>query len=468
MDLNLRITEKQDLFIHSEAFETLFGGAAGGGKSYGQLVDALIYALTYEKSKQIIFRRTFPDLERSIIRTSMELYPRQIASYNSSKHTWVFQNGSIIDFGYIDNENDVYQYQSAEYDVIRFDELTHFTEYMYTYMISRCRGANGYPKRIKSSTNPGGVGHVWVKERFIDIGKYGEIHECRLETGEKTTRLFIPSFVTDNKFLMEKDPDYVKRLDALPEKERRALKEGNWDIFDGQYFKDFDRSVHVIEPFMIPEEWDKYRALDYGLDMLACYWIAIDPHGNEFCYKELYESDLIISDAAKRILEVTGDDKIRITYAPPDLWNRRNDTGKNAYDIFRENGVILTKSSNNRVLGWYAVQEHLKIVNKKDEQTGEEIRTSKLRIFDTCINLIRTLPVIQRDERNPNDCAKEPHELTHAPDALRAFCIERTKATNILSDDELLYEQSRKERRRLGILGIAGATATRDYMKYGG
>ena len=109
MDLDLRITEKQDLFIHSEAFETLFGGAAGGGKSFGQLVDALIYALQYEKSKQIIFRRTFPDLERSIIRTSMELYPRQIASYNSSKHTWTFQNGSIIDFGYIDNENDVYQ-----------------------------------------------------------------------------------------------------------------------------------------------------------------------------------------------------------------------------------------------------------------------------------------------------------------------------------------------------------------------
>ena len=468
MNLDLRITEKQNLFMESEAFETLFGGAAGGGKSYGQLVDALVYALKYEKSKQIIFRRTFPDLERSIIRTSLEMYPREIASYNSSKHTWTFQNGSIIDFGYIDNENDVYQYQSAEYDVIRFDELTHFTEYMYTYMISRCRGANDYPKRIKSSTNPGGVGHVWVKERFIDVGKYGEIHECRLETGKMTTRLFIPSFVTDNKFLMEKDPDYVHRLDALPEKERKALKEGNWDIFDGQYFKDFDRSVNVIEPFMIPEEWDRYRTLDYGLDMLACYWIAIDDKGYEYVYKELYESDLIISDAAKRILEVTGDDKIKITYAPPDLWNRRNDTGKNAYDIFRENGVILTKSSNNRVLGWYSVQEHLKIETKKDEQTGDEIRISKLRIFETCRHLLRTLPVIQRDEKNPNDCAKEPHELTHAPDALRAFCIERTKATRIMTEDELMYEESKRQRRRLGILGIAGATATRDYMRYGG
>lgn len=468
MNLDISITEKQDLFMKSEAFETLFGGAAGGGKSYGQLVDALIYALQYAKSKQIIFRRTFPDLERSIIRTSLELYPRQIASYNSSKHTWTFDNGSIIDFGYIDTENDVYQYQSAEYDCIRFDELTHFTEYMYTYMISRCRGANEYPKRIKSSTNPGGVGHVWVKERFVDIGPSGEIHKCRLETGEETTRLFIPSFVTDNKFLMERDPEYVKRLDALPEKERKALKEGNWDIFDGQYFKDFDRSVNVIEPFDIPEEWDRYRTLDYGLDKLACYWIAIDPHGYEYCYKELYESDLIISEAAAKILELNGDDKIKITYAPPDLWNRRQDTGKNAYDIFRENGIILTKTSNNRILGWYSVQEHLKIEEFKDEQTGETIKRSKLRFFNTCRNILRTLPAIQRDEKNPNDCAKEPHELTHAPDAIRGFCIERTKATRIMTEEELMWEESRRQRRRLGILGIAGAHATKEYMKYGG
>lgn len=468
MNLDLSITKKQDLFMKSEAFETLFGGAAGGGKSYGQLVDALVYALKYGKSKQIIFRRTFPDLERSIIRTSLELYPREIASYNSSKHTWTFDNGSIIDFGYIDNENDVYQYQSAEYDCIRFDELTHFTEYMYTYMISRCRGANEYPKRIKSSTNPGGVGHMWVKERFVDIGPSGEIHKCKMETGEETTRLFIPSFVTDNKFLMRADPDYVKRLDALPEKERKALKEGNWDIFDGQYFKDFDRSVHVIEPFLIPKEWDRYRTLDYGLDMLACYWIAIDPQGYEYCYRELYKKDLIISEAAAKILEANGDDKIKYTYAPPDLWNRRNDTGKNAYDIFRENGVILTRSSNNRVLGWYSVQEHLKIEEKKDEQTGETKRISKLRFFNTCKHILRTLPAIQRDDKNPNDCAKEPHELTHGPDAIRGFCIERTKATRIMTEQELMYEESKRQRRRLGILGIAGASATRDYMKYGG
>ena len=150
------------------------------------------------------------------------------------------------------------------------------------------------------------------------------------------------------------------------------------------------------------------------------------------------------------------------------IWNRRNDTGKNAYDIFRENGVILTKSSNNRILGWYAVQEHLKIETYKDEQTGEERKKSKLRFFNTCKNILRTLPVIQVDEKNPNDCAKEPHELTHGPDAIRGFCIERTKATKHLTDEEMLREKNRQEKRRLGILGIAGATATKEYMNYGG
>lgn len=414
--MDIDITEKQDLFINSIAFETLFGGAAGGGKSFGQLVDALLYALSYPKSKQIIFRRTFADLEKSLIRVSLEFYPKDIASYNTSKHVWKFKNGSIIDFGYIDKENDVYQYQSAEYDVIRFDELTHFTEYMYTYMISRCRGANSFPKGIKSSTNPGGVGHTWVKERFIDLGEPNEVHEVILETGEKTTRIFIPSLVQDNIFLLQKDPDYVRRLDNLPEKERKALKYGDWDIFDGQFFPEFDRKIHVCKPFKIPKEWRIYRTRDYGLDMCATYWIAMDYNMHIYIFKELYESNLIVSEAAKKINEMT-EEKITIDYAPPDLWNRNRDTGKSTTDIFAEHGQFLTKADNNRVIGWLAVHEWLKVY--EDEQ-GQ--KTSRVHIFSNCVNLIRTLPAIQTDDKNPNDVSIEPHELTHAPDAFRYFC----------------------------------------------
>ena len=355
-------------------------------------------------------------MEKSLIRVSLEFYPREAASYNSSKHIWTFKNGSIIDFGYIDSGNDVYQYQSAEYDVIRFDELTHFTEYMYTYMISRCRGANSYPKRVKSSTNPGGVGHSWVKERFIDVGEPNVIHEITLENGKKNTVIFIPSLVQDNMFLLDNDPDYVSRLELLPEKEKQALLYGDWDIFDGQFFTEFDRKIHVIQPFEIPKDWRIYRTRDYGLDMCATLWVAMDYHMNCYAYKELYEPDLIVSEAAKKINGMTNE-KIQIDYAPPDLWNRNKDTGKSTADIFAENGQFLTKADNNRITGWLAVHEWLRVF--KDEQG---IPNSKLKIFSNCVNLIRTLPALQHDEKNPNDVAVEPHELTHIPDALRYFC----------------------------------------------
>ncbi len=303
--------------------------------------------------------------------------------------------------------------------MIRFDELTHFTEYMYTYMISRCRGANNYPKRIKSSTNPGGVGHSWVKERFIDLGEPNQIHSITLETGEITTRTFIPSFVQDNLFLLQKDPDYIRRLDNLPEKERKALKYGDWDIFDGQFFTEFDRKIHVCSPFVIPKTWRIYRTRDYGLDMCSVHWIAMDWNMNIWIYKELYESDLIVSDAAKKINEMTDEDEhIVADYAPPDLWNRNRDTGKSTMDIFAEHGQYLTKADNNRITGWLAVHEWLKVFEDEQGQL-----TSKLHIFSNCKNLIRTLPALQHDEKNPNDVAIEPHELTHAPDDLRYFCI---------------------------------------------
>lgn len=438
--MEVSITKKQQAFIDSQAFETLFGGAAGGGKSYGQLVDGLLYALKYPKSKQIIFRSTFADLEKSLIRTSMDLYPLSIADYNSSKHTWKFKNGSIVDFGYIQYEKDVYQYQSAEYDVIRFDELTHFTEFMYTYMISRCRGANPYPKCIKSSTNPGGVGHNWVKERFIDIGAPNVIHTCKLETGETTTRIFIPSLVQDNKFMLTYDPDYIKRLDALPEKERRALKYGDWDIFDGQFFTEFKREIHVIEPFEIPKDWYIYFVMDYGLDKLAGYWIAVDYNNNAYVFREVYESNLLVSQARDKIKEMTNE-SIYLYLAPPDLWNRHKETGKSTADIFEEGDITLYKTNNDRIQGWLQMKEWLKPY--KDEQG---CMTAKLKIFNTCKNLIRCLPQVQHDEKRIGDIANEPHELTHSVDAIRGFCVYWTQEPIFMpKKQELPFELQTEE-----------------------
>ena len=438
--MDISITKKQQKFINSEAFETLFGGAAGGGKSYGQLVDALLYALKYPKSKQIIFRSTFADLEKSLIRVSLDFYPLSIASYNNSKHTWKFDNGSIIDFGYIQYEKDVYQYQSAEYDVIRFDELTHFTEFMYTYMISRCRGANPYPKGMKSSTNPGGVGHVWVKERFIDIGEPNVIHNCKLETGEEVTRIFIPSLVTDNKFMLEYDPDYIKRLDALPEKERKALKYGDWDIYDGMFFPEFKRRIHVIEPFEIPDNWNRYIAMDYGLDMFAVLFVAIDTKGKAYVYNEIHKSNLIVSEARQVLKSYMRKARYKYIYAPPDLWNRNRDTGKSTAELFYEGGIDLAKASNNRIAGWLNVKEWLKVRKVRNEQTGEIYEDSDLKIFNNCINLIKYLPQLQHDEKEPNDVATEPHEPTHITDALRYFCVSRVAPTKEIKNVEKTFD----------------------------
>ena len=406
------ITKKQNKFIQASCDEVLFGGAAGGGKSYAQIIDALMYALKYNGSKQLILRRTYPELDKSIIRQSLAIYPQKLYKYSAASHTGTFSNGSIIDFGYCDNENDVYRYQSAEFDVIRFDELTHFTKEMYIYLISRLRGANSFPKQMKCTTNPGGIGHKWVKERFIDPSVYG----CEFfENG--TSRIFIPASIADNKFLLEKDKGYLKRLENLSEKDKKALLYGSWDIFDGQYFDEWDREIHTIKPFELPSHWKRCIAMDYGLDMLAAYFIALDPEENAYVYKEIYRPNLIISSAAATI-KAEIQEEITAIYAPPDLWNRRQDSGKSVEQIFAQNGLYLTKSINDRQVGWYALKEFLKL---KEGETGE--KSAKLKIFTNCLNLIPTLPSLTHSSKNPNDVAGTPHEYTHGPDALRYFCV---------------------------------------------
>ncbi len=403
------VTAKQLAFMRADATEVLFGGAAGGGKSYGQLIDAMRYALRYPRSKQLILRRSYAELDKSLIRVSLGLFPHAIYTYNATAHMGKFKNGSILDFGYCANENDVFQYQSAEYDVIRFDELTHFTEFQYLYLLSRLRGPNGYPKQIKSATNPGGVGHAWVKSRFIDPAPPETVFE-----GETTSRVFLPSRIDDNPYLCKGDPLYKTRLLSLPENQRKALLFGDWNIFEGQYFPEFSEATHVIDPFPIPKEWRKYRTIDYGLDRLACLWVAISPDGALYVYKELCASDLIISDAAAAILTRNGEDKVYATLAPPDLWSRSQETGKSKAILFAENGLTLCRSANDRETGWLAVKELLKTDGKTPP---------RLRFFRQCTEICRCLPLLQIDPAAPSDTLTEPHAITHAPDALRGFAI---------------------------------------------
>ena len=442
--MDIKVTKKQRMFMNAKEDEVLYGGAAGGGKSYVQLLDNLTYAAKYPGIKQLILRRSFPELERTLIRTGLSIYPKEMYSYNQSKHIMNFANGSLTEFGFCDTENDVYKYMSAEYDVIRLDEATHFTGEMYLYLRSRLRGANTFPKQMKSSTNPGNVGHAFFKDRFIDVAPPLTVyHTPPNRRGKSESRLFIPSKVTDNTFLMESDPDYILRLESLPEKDRQALLEGSWDIYEGQFFQEFERAVHVTKPFAITDpNWRIYFTMDYGLDMFAGYFIAVTPHDKAYVFSEIYRPNMVISDAAALIKKYASDMKIKVDeyLAPSDMWNRRQETGKSVADIFYENGIRLTRTSRDRIDGWAATKEWLK---PYDDEQG--IRTAKLQIFDTCVNLIRTLPQIQSDPKRPNDVMTVPHELTHAPDAIRGFCVYRSRANRqkpILSENDMREQRT--------------------------
>jgi phage terminase large subunit len=420
--LSLSVTEKQGLFISSDCDEVFFGGAAGGGKSYGQLVDALRFALEFEGSKQLILRRTFPELERSLIMESLKLYPNEAGKYIKSERRWYFGNGSTIEFGYCDAEGDVTKYQSAEYDVIRFDEVTHFSEFQYTYLISRIRGVNPCPKQIKSTGNPGGVGHSFIKERFIDKGKWGE----RFDDSEGRSYIFIPARVQDNHYLMRADKNYLKRLNQLPEYEKKRLLYGDWDAFEGRYFPEFYRQTHILKPFEIPKHWTRFRSLDYGLDMTACLWWAVDEQGRAFIYREFYEKNLNLSQAAKAILKHSLEgEKIEYTVASPDLWNRRQETGLSGFQIMTEAGLEgLIRANDNRIAGWRALREWL---TPFEDEIG--VKRARLSFFDgACPNLVRCLPLLQFSPTNAEDCANNPHEITHAPDSLRYGIMSRPQA----------------------------------------
>ncbi len=402
---------KQEEFFCAKERYVAYGGARGGGKSWAARTKAVMLALAHGGIQILFLRRTLAALRENHTHQLRKML-KGVAKYNAALREFAFENGSRIVLGYCAAEDDVLQYQGQGYDVIFMEEATQFTEFQYNALTETNRSSGmcktDFMPRMYFTCNPGGVGHVWVKRLFIDRNYR--------RSEQASDYRFIKSLVYDNEYLMKHSPDYVKTLENLPETRRRAMLEGDWDIFEGQYFDEFNRGIHVVKPFEIPKDWRRYISIDYGLDMLACLWIALDFSGKAYVYKELYESGLIISDAAKRIHEVNGGDEISMRFAPPDMWNRRQETGKSAADIFLENGLYFYKSNNNRVQGWYDLKEWLK---PYDDEQG--IKTARLVMFENCTNLIRTLPALQYDEKNPNDVSGEPHELTHAPDALRGF-----------------------------------------------
>jgi len=263
----------------------------------------------------------------------------------------------------------------------------------------------GLWKQLTLTYNPWVNSH-WTKKRFFDNV---DPEAFTLTTTHKC-----------NEWLDEADHAKIEALAITNPDRYKVVGLGEYGIPGGQYFDEFRTDIHVIDSLVISNDWRRYITLDYGLDMLAAYWIAVDTHQKAYVYKELYQSNLIISDAAAAIKAMTTE-PIYETIAPPDLWNRRQETGKSAAEIFQDNDLDLTKANNDRVQGWYNLKEWLKPYD--DEQ---EITTASLVITKNCVNLIRCLPQLQSDPKDPNDVdSASNHELSHGPDSLRYWCAAR-------------------------------------------
>ncbi len=408
--------EKQKAFFESTAKYTAYGGARGGGKSWAMRMKLILLALNYEGIQILLLRRTLPELRENHLLPMSKLL-NGIAKYISGEKEFRFTNGSRIKLGYCESVTDVLQFQGQAYEVIGLEEATHFTEFQFHALTESNRLSgnmhSSFKPRMYFTCNPGGVGHGWVKRLFIDRDFRGS------EKGDDY--LFIKSLVFDNKYIVENDPQYIETLKNLPEARKRAMLYGDWDAFEGAFFPEFNRERHIVPADTpIPEGAIRFRALDYGLDMTACLWCACDRHGVIYVYRELTESNLLLSEAAKKIVAMTDkSENIRYTVASPDLWNRRQESGKSGYDIMTQNGLTrMVKADNSRIAGWRVVREYLK--------SGALTETEpKLQITESCPNLIRSLPLLRFDEHVREDASSTPHEITHTPEALRYALMSR-------------------------------------------
>ncbi len=440
-----KLYPKQLQFCQSTSKFTLYGGARGGGKSFAVRPKAITLALKYDGISILLVRRTFKELEGN----HLDEFRRQlkgIATYNQKFYRFDFPNGSVIRLGYSSTDAEcVLNYQGQAYDAIFLDEATHLTEKMFQTFTECLRLSDGiklwfnknpgktFKPRMYLTANPGGVGHTWVKRLFIDR-QYREGEEA-------SDYSFIPALVYDNEFLMKENPTYVKQLEALPEKERLAMLYGDWNVFEGQFFEEFDEELHVFDPnaFAVDVETNKpmifqlsrngriYRHRDYGLDKLACYWTELVEDGTFYVYKELYESNLTVTDSGNKInLMTTPNEIIYSDICPPDMWNRQSQTGKSAIDVLRANcNQYPTKANNDLEVGCMMLKELL----RTNPKTGKPY----LQISRNCPNLIHSIKFIQHDEKKPNVYAKEPHDLTHAVDSLRYLATSYTYTPDRLS-----------------------------------
>ena len=420
-------------FCSRSEFEVLFGGAAGPGKTDCLVIEATRY-ITHPRYRAIIVRRTFPQLQE-IIDRCWRFYPMLDGEYRATEHRWYFPSGATIQLGHMQHEDDKYNYQGKEYHFIGFDEVTQFTKTQYLYLFSRCRSTvPELPSRIRATTNPGGIGHIWCKERFIDPMKPIKTY---VDPVTGLSRIFIPAKIYDNPTLIENDPGYLKRLEALPEVERMRLLEGSWDVFEGQVFGELSMLVHGCDSFEVPAEWEKFMAFDWGYSKpFSVAWYALDYDGVLYRYREWYgckdnEHDIGLkmsaTDIARGIWE-REKEKVRFRVADPACWNKRpkkdGPPGPSVVEDMSKEGIYFTKADNNRILGKLQVHNRLKMEEEIDPSTGEITKSyPRCLIFRNNKHFWRTMMELRLDPKNPEDVDTDQED--HIYDEFRYACMAR-------------------------------------------
>ena len=408
-------------FLAADEKDVLYGGAAGGGKSYAMLVDPLRYA--HKKAhRALILRRSMPEL-REMIDKSRELYPQAFpgAKFREVEKLWNFPSGAKIEFGFLERDADVYRYQGQAYSWIGFDEITHLpTEFSWNYLASRLRTTDPEIKTyLRCTANPGGSGAHWVKKRYIEPSESNKSF-----LGEDgLTRKFIPAKLQDNPYLA-KDGVYEQMLKSLPPIQRRQLLEGNWEVAEGAAFVEFDPTKHIVTPFQIPVHWERVKGVDYGYAAESCcLWGAIDINdGTLIIYRELYQKGL----TGEELGSIIGNMELEDPFSVPGVldtaaWARTGTTGPTVGEALIKAGHKLRRADKNRIQGKIQIHEFLKV---------KENGRPRLQIFNSCPNLIRELQSIPLSKTNPEDV--DTHASDHAYDALRYLIMSRPRVDSPL------------------------------------